>query len=98
LVRTVHEEWEVAGHAGRPRLVCQVNVAVGDADIVSRARGAIEAYYAFTGRPGWGEPLSNPLRFADAVSVYREFGADELVLDCYADDPRQVEALAAIVR
>jgi hypothetical protein len=32
------------------------------------------------------------------VSEYREFGADELVLYCYADDPEQVGDLAAILR
>jgi alkanesulfonate monooxygenase SsuD/methylene tetrahydromethanopterin reductase-like flavin-dependent oxidoreductase (luciferase family) len=98
LVRTLQEEWEAAGRAGRPRLVCQVNVAVGGAGTVDRARRAVAAYYAFTGQPGCGEPLSDPTQIADAVSGYREFGADELVLYCYADDPGQVEDLAAIVR
>jgi hypothetical protein len=51
-----------------------------------------------SGQPGWGEPISDPNRIADAVAAYREFGADELVLYCYADDPRQVEDLAALVR
>ena len=31
-------------------------------------------------------------------ALYREFGADELVLYCYADDVDQVEALAMAVR
>jgi alkanesulfonate monooxygenase SsuD/methylene tetrahydromethanopterin reductase-like flavin-dependent oxidoreductase (luciferase family) len=98
LVSTVHEEWDAVGRTGRPRLVCQVNVAVGSADTVDRARAAVAAYYAFTGQPGWGEPISDPKRIADTVDAYREFGADELVLYCYADDPTQVETLATIVR
>lgn len=98
LVRTVREQWEAAGRAGRPRLVCQVNVAVGAPETVERARRAVADYYAFTGKPGWGEPLSDPVEIADTVAAYREFGADELVLYCYADDPTQVEALAAIAR
>ncbi|MGC4880168.1 LLM class flavin-dependent oxidoreductase [Micromonospora sp. DT43] len=98
LVRTVREGWEAAGRPGRPRLVCQVNVAVGSAATIDEARAAIAAYYAFTGRPGWGEPLSDPAQIADTVAAYREFGADELVLYCYGADPGQIDVLAEIVR
>ena len=98
LVRTVHEQWDAAGRPGRPRLVCQVNVAVGPTETVDRARRAVADYYAFTGRAGWGAPLSDPAQLADTVAAYRDFGADELVLYCYADDPGQVEELAALLR
>lgn len=97
LVRTVRDQWAAAGRAGRPRLVCQINVAVGPAATVARARTAVSGYYAFTGREGWGAPLTDPVEIADTVAAYREFGADELVLHCYGDDPNQVPALAAIV-
>jgi alkanesulfonate monooxygenase SsuD/methylene tetrahydromethanopterin reductase-like flavin-dependent oxidoreductase (luciferase family) len=98
LVETVREQWSAAGRAGRPRIVCQVNVATGPRETIEKARAAIAAYYAFTGRPGWGEPLSDPARIADTVAAYRDFGADELVMYCYADDPAQVDALAEITR
>jgi alkanesulfonate monooxygenase SsuD/methylene tetrahydromethanopterin reductase-like flavin-dependent oxidoreductase (luciferase family) len=98
LVATVREQWEAAGRPGRPRLVCQVNVAAGGPETIERARRAVAGYYAFTGRPGWGEPLSDPAEIADAVAAYSEFGADELVLYCYGPDPEQVGALAEIVR
>ncbi|WIM97448.1 LLM class flavin-dependent oxidoreductase [Actinoplanes oblitus] len=98
LVRTVEEQWAEAGRDGRPRLVCQINVAVGDAEMIARGRQAVADYYAFTGRPGWGAPLTDPVRIAETVAVYREFGADELVMYCYGDDPRQIEILADIVR
>jgi alkanesulfonate monooxygenase SsuD/methylene tetrahydromethanopterin reductase-like flavin-dependent oxidoreductase (luciferase family) len=97
LVRTVHEQWAEAGREGRPRLVCQVNVAVGPAETIERARRAIAGYYAFTGREGWGEPLTDPGLIAETVAAYRELGADELVFYCYGDDPAQVDRLAAIV-
>jgi alkanesulfonate monooxygenase SsuD/methylene tetrahydromethanopterin reductase-like flavin-dependent oxidoreductase (luciferase family) len=97
LVRTVHEEWEAAQRPGRPRLVCQINVAVGSADTIDQARRDIAGYYAFTGKPGWGEPLSDPGQIGDTVAAYRQFGADELVLYCYAEDPKQVDILAGIV-
>jgi alkanesulfonate monooxygenase SsuD/methylene tetrahydromethanopterin reductase-like flavin-dependent oxidoreductase (luciferase family) len=96
LVQTVREQWAEAGRPGRPRLVCQVNAAVGSPETIEQARQAIAAYYAFTGREGWGEPLTDPARIAETVAAYREFGADELVFYCYGRDPRQVQALAAI--
>ncbi|MGX6601035.1 LLM class flavin-dependent oxidoreductase [Micromonosporaceae bacterium Da 78-11] len=96
LVETVREQWSTAGRPGRPWVVCQLNVAVGGPETVARARRAAADYYAFTGRPGWGGPVSDPAELADTVAAYRDFGADELVLYCYADDPDQVEELAAI--
>jgi alkanesulfonate monooxygenase SsuD/methylene tetrahydromethanopterin reductase-like flavin-dependent oxidoreductase (luciferase family) len=98
LVDQVNDEWAVAGRAGRLRLVCQVNAAAGGPASVERARRAIADYYAFTGRDDWGAPLSDPGQIAETVAAYREFGADELVLYCYGDDPAQVEELAAAAR
>ncbi|MEU8239090.1 LLM class flavin-dependent oxidoreductase [Actinoplanes missouriensis] len=92
LVRTVHDEWTAAGRNGRPRIVCQVNVALGEA--VGPARAAISAYY---GRGDWGVPISDPNELVDTVAAYRAFGADELVLYCYADDPSQVDDLAGVL-
>ncbi|GIE88051.1 LLM class flavin-dependent oxidoreductase [Actinoplanes regularis] len=97
LVRTVNEQWDEAGRTGRPRLVCQINVAVGSPGTIERGRRAVADYYAFTGRPGWGAPLTDPVQIADTVAAYREFGADELIMYCYADDPHQVELLAEFV-
>jgi alkanesulfonate monooxygenase SsuD/methylene tetrahydromethanopterin reductase-like flavin-dependent oxidoreductase (luciferase family) len=58
------------------------------------AAHAIAGYYAFTGREGWGAPLTEPAQIAEAVADYAELGADEVVFYCYAADPAQVEALA----
>ncbi|GAA2376767.1 LLM class flavin-dependent oxidoreductase [Dactylosporangium salmoneum] len=96
LLDTVRQEWDAAGRSGRPRLVCQVNVAAGPAATVERARRAVADYYAFTGRPGWGAPLSDPEQIAGAIEAYRALGADEVVLYCYADDPAQLDTLARI--
>jgi alkanesulfonate monooxygenase SsuD/methylene tetrahydromethanopterin reductase-like flavin-dependent oxidoreductase (luciferase family) len=92
LVRTVHDEWAAAGRSGRPRLVCQVNVALGAA--FAPARSAIAAYY---GRDDWGAPIPDPDELVDTVAAYRAFGADELILYCYADDPSQVDTLAEVL-
>jgi alkanesulfonate monooxygenase SsuD/methylene tetrahydromethanopterin reductase-like flavin-dependent oxidoreductase (luciferase family) len=98
LVDQVNDDWAAAGRLGRPRLVCQLNVAAGRPATIDRARHAISAYYAFTGRDDWAAPLSDPGEIAETVAAYRDFGADELVLYCYADDPAQVEELAAVGR
>ena len=97
LVTTVREQWDAANRPGRPRLVCQLNVAVGPRSTVEAARSAIADYYAFTGRPGWGAPLTDPTMITETVEAYREFGADELVLYCYAPDPAQIDLLAELL-
>jgi hypothetical protein len=64
---------------------------------VQRARRAVNEYYAFTGQPGWGQPLTEPAEIIETAAAYRELGADELVFYCYADNPTQVDELATIV-
>ncbi|MEV8512263.1 LLM class flavin-dependent oxidoreductase [Dactylosporangium sp. NPDC051484] len=98
LLQTVRDQWHAAGRSGRPRLVCQINVAVGTAETVRQARRAVAEYYAFTGRPGWGQPLTEPGQITEAIAAYRELGADEVVFYCYADNPAQIDELAMIVR
>jgi alkanesulfonate monooxygenase SsuD/methylene tetrahydromethanopterin reductase-like flavin-dependent oxidoreductase (luciferase family) len=98
LVDTVREQWEQAGRPGRPRLVCQINAAVGPPSTVEAAGRAIAGYYSFTGRDDWGKPVSDPGELVELIGRYREFGADELVLYCYGDDPDQVDRIAELVR
>jgi len=74
LVATVREQWD---RSGSPRMVFQVNVAVGSAATIDAASAAVAGCYAFTGRDGWGAPVSDPHRIADLVAEYRQFGADE---------------------
>jgi alkanesulfonate monooxygenase SsuD/methylene tetrahydromethanopterin reductase-like flavin-dependent oxidoreductase (luciferase family) len=97
LVTAVQEQRTAAGRIGNPHLVCQINVAIGAPSTIDAARTAIANYYAFTGRPGWGAPLSDFKQIAEAVDAYREFGADELVLYCYAPDANQVELLSELL-
>jgi len=49
LVSEVRRSWREAGRAGTPRLVGQVNVALGPESTIAAARRAIADYYAFTG-------------------------------------------------
>jgi alkanesulfonate monooxygenase SsuD/methylene tetrahydromethanopterin reductase-like flavin-dependent oxidoreductase (luciferase family) len=90
LISTVQDDWIAFGRGGRPRIVGQVNVGLGVAS--APARAAISAYY---GRDDWGTPISDRYELIDTVAAYRDLGADELVLYCYADDPSQVDDLAA---
>jgi hypothetical protein len=87
-----------ASSTGRPTIVCQFNVAAGPPEIVNRAGKAIADYYAFTGRSGWGAPISDMHEIAGTIDGYRRLGADEVVLYCYADDPDQVDILAGLVK
>ncbi|MGH3394314.1 MAG: LLM class flavin-dependent oxidoreductase, partial [Streptosporangiaceae bacterium] len=41
LFRAVEQAWLAAGRAGRPKIVAQVNVALGSPDVIDDARGAI---------------------------------------------------------
>ena len=69
-----------------------MNVALGAAS--ATARPAIAAYY---GRDDWGAPITDAHELIDTVSAYQAFGADELVLYCYAGDPSQVDTLAGVL-
>jgi hypothetical protein len=46
---TVRGFWQEYGREGEPRLVAQVNVALGPPDVLDDARARMHAYYAFTG-------------------------------------------------
>ncbi|MCU7729005.1 LLM class flavin-dependent oxidoreductase [Actinoplanes sp. KI2] len=98
LIHSVREQWAEAGRPGAPRIVCQVNVAVGARETIADARRAVAEYYAFTGRAGWGAPLTEPAQIAEAVAEYAALGADEVVFYCYGADPAQVEAIAHLLR
>jgi alkanesulfonate monooxygenase SsuD/methylene tetrahydromethanopterin reductase-like flavin-dependent oxidoreductase (luciferase family) len=99
LFRTVERDWAEHGRLGRPRLVGQVNVALGPDEVVDAARAAMGAYYGFTGN---GEHMvagliTTPDRVRDAVRAYADLGADEVVLYCWATDVTQVDRMADLV-
>jgi hypothetical protein len=45
-----------------------------------------------------GAPISDMHEIAGTIDGYRRFGADEVVLYCYADDPDQVDILAGSLK
>jgi alkanesulfonate monooxygenase SsuD/methylene tetrahydromethanopterin reductase-like flavin-dependent oxidoreductase (luciferase family) len=99
LLGQVEQAWAAARRPGRPRLVCQVNAAVGPEATVAEAREAIGAYYGFLGDP---QPvvegmLSTEEQICDAVAAVEDLGADELILYCHGRDPDQVDRLADLI-
>jgi alkanesulfonate monooxygenase SsuD/methylene tetrahydromethanopterin reductase-like flavin-dependent oxidoreductase (luciferase family) len=96
LFRTVEKEWAAAGRAGRPRLVGQVNVALGPEDVVEEARQAIGAYYASLAGTYDVRMVTTADQIRGAIIGLADLGADEVMLYCWARDPNQVDRLADI--
>ncbi|MER6876268.1 LLM class flavin-dependent oxidoreductase, partial [Amycolatopsis sp. NPDC000673] len=96
LFDTVRRDWQELGRKGEPRLVAQVNVALGPDSLVDEAKKAMYAYYEFTGMAE--QMVSGMLTAAadirSAIRAYRDLGADEVMLYCYGGDPDQVDRLA----
>lgn len=106
LFRMVEQDWQVAGRPGRPRLVAQVNVALGPDAVVTRARQAIMDYYGFIdsseGSSGTSSDiaerlLTTPQRVREAIATFADLGADEVMLYCWATDVEQIDRLADAV-
>ncbi|MEV6155671.1 LLM class flavin-dependent oxidoreductase [Nonomuraea sp. NPDC052129] len=97
--RDVERRWELAGREGRPRLVAQVNVALGPEPVLAEARKEMGDYYAFTGRPEHmlAGLLTTPAAIRDAVTAFTGIGADEVMLYCWASAPDQIDRLADAV-
>lgn len=93
LIDTVRKSWADHGRSGEPRIVAQVNVALGNVD---EARTAMAAYYAFTGRADYMVEgmLTTPGQIRDAIARFADLGADEVMLYCHGRDPEQVNRLA----
>ncbi|TMQ90015.1 LLM class flavin-dependent oxidoreductase [Actinomadura soli] len=99
LFDTVRASWKEHGRDGAPRIVAQVNVALGPQDVVDDARANMHAYYAFTGRADQmvAGMLTTPVEIRDAIAAYADLGADEVILYCYGLDPAQVDRLADVL-
>ena len=97
LFRAVERSWEEHGREGRPRLVAQVNVALGPETVVAAARAEIQAYYddPAVARHMLEGLLTTPAALRAAVSAYAGLGADEVMFYCWSADPGQVERIAA---
>ncbi|MFC9131515.1 LLM class flavin-dependent oxidoreductase [Streptomyces sp. NPDC057099] len=99
LFDTARRFWKEHGRDGEPRLVAQVNVALGPDDVVHDARTHIHAYYTFTGMADRmvAGMLTTPAEIREAIAAFADLGADEVMLYCYGIDPNQVDRLADVL-
>ncbi len=97
LFRYVERSWAGAGRSGRPRLVAQVNVALGPDSTVEDARRAIGGYYGDGASWALDGLLTTPRQVRDALTAFAGLGADELMLYCWSADVEQVDRLADAV-
>lgn len=96
----VGEFWAAAGREGKPKLVAQVNAALGPESTVDEARANLLAYYAFAGdfaaRNAEGM-LTAPAAVRGAIDEFVALGADEVILYCWSPDPDQVDRFADVI-
>lgn len=99
LFDTVRGFWKEYGRDGEPRLVAQVNVALGPPDVLDDARARMHAYYAFTGMADRmvAGLLTTPDEIRAALTAFTDLGADEVMLYCHGLDPDQVHRLADLM-
>ncbi|MFJ9041236.1 LLM class flavin-dependent oxidoreductase [Streptomyces sp. NPDC102406] len=99
LFDTARRFWREYDRAGEPRIVAQVNVALGSADLVRDAQANMHAYYTFTGMADRmvAGMLTTPTEIRNAIAAFSDLGADEVMLYCYGLDPDQVDRLADLL-
>ncbi|MFJ6086174.1 LLM class flavin-dependent oxidoreductase [Streptomyces sp. NPDC092369] len=99
LFDTARRFWKEYDRAGEPRIVAQVNVALGPEDVIDDARSRMHAYYTFTGMADRmvSGMLTTPTQIRETITAFTDLGADEVMLYCYGIDPDQVDRLADVV-
>ncbi|WP_232329351.1 LLM class flavin-dependent oxidoreductase [Nocardia violaceofusca] len=96
LFDTVHRFWREYDRPGEPRIVAQVNAALGSDAVIDEARSAMAAYYEFSGRAEFMVEgmLTTPDQIRTVTKQFADLGADEVIFYCYGRDPEQVDRLA----
>ncbi|MEU7763940.1 LLM class flavin-dependent oxidoreductase [Nocardia sp. NPDC049190] len=99
LFDTVRRSWTDHGRPGEPRIVAQVNVALGPPDVIADARAAMRAYYGFSDyTEGFlAGLLTTPAEIRTAVAEFEDLGADEVMFYCYGRESDQVDRLADVI-
>lgn len=99
LFDTARSYWKEYDRDGEPRLVAQLNVALGPLHVVDEARSNVHAYYTFTGMADRmvAGMLTTPAEIRDAIAGFTDLGADEVILYCYGPVPDQVDRLADVL-
>ncbi|WP_066374718.1 LLM class flavin-dependent oxidoreductase [Herbidospora mongoliensis] len=103
LFRATEREWQAQGRTGRPRLVAQVNAALGPDHLIKEARDRLYDYYSgpqYMNLPaGFAEGaaaglLTTPGQIRDTSTRMGDVGADEVMFYCWASDVTQVDRFA----
>jgi alkanesulfonate monooxygenase SsuD/methylene tetrahydromethanopterin reductase-like flavin-dependent oxidoreductase (luciferase family) len=99
LIDAVRTAWKNLGREGAPRIVAQVNTAIGPSDVIDDAREAVGRYYEFSGRAESmvAGMLTTPGQIRAAIAQFQDLGADEVMLYCHGRDPGQVDRLAEVL-
>ncbi|MEU7631462.1 LLM class flavin-dependent oxidoreductase [Nocardia sp. NPDC049220] len=99
LFDTVRRSWTDHGRPGAPRIVAQVNVALGPPDVITDARAAMRAYYGFSDYTEGilAGLLTTPAEIRTTVAEFEDLGADEVMFYCYGRESDQVDRLADVI-
>ncbi|MDN2502324.1 LLM class flavin-dependent oxidoreductase [Nocardia nova] len=99
LFDTVRRFWRDCDRPCSPRIVAQVNVALGPQYVIDDARAAMSAYYAFSdyGANMVEGMLTTPEQIRTVTKQFADLGADEVIFYCYGRDPEQVDRLADVL-
>jgi alkanesulfonate monooxygenase SsuD/methylene tetrahydromethanopterin reductase-like flavin-dependent oxidoreductase (luciferase family) len=96
-IDSVRTSWQQAGRAGEPRIVVQVNAAIGE-PAATEARTNAMAYYGMPyGQRVADTMLDKPEQVHTIIEDAEKLGADELMLYVWATDPAQVTTIAAVI-
>jgi alkanesulfonate monooxygenase SsuD/methylene tetrahydromethanopterin reductase-like flavin-dependent oxidoreductase (luciferase family) len=99
LIDAVRKSWKEHGRDGEPRIVAQVNVALGGDEVVEDARASMGAYYgSFTNADYMlAGMLTAPEAIRQAIEQFEGLGVDEVMLYCWGRDPGQADRIADLL-
>ncbi|MER7014697.1 LLM class flavin-dependent oxidoreductase [Saccharopolyspora sp. NPDC000359] len=87
--------WQAHGRPGEPRLVGQLNTAIGPEEVAGEARTEMTRYY---GDENFANAMvTTPATLRAQLSHLESLGADEAVLYCWSPNPDQVNHLADLI-
>ncbi|MEZ0074192.1 LLM class flavin-dependent oxidoreductase [Planotetraspora sp. GP83] len=103
LFRAAEQAWRSAGRTGRPKLVAQLNAALGPDETIEEARGHIRRYYSgpqYMNLPAnytdtaVQRMLTTAGEVRDALNRLTDIGADEIIFYCWSADIAQIDRFA----
>ena len=95
-IEVLLRDWAAAGRAGRPRIVGQLNTALGSDAMVQQAHSAIADYYLYHGISDMQVALmaTTPQQIRATITGFADLGVEEVILFGWAPDPDQIDRLA----